>query len=64
MHNHIKAALLLGSLAAGSAMAAVSPDQAADAGQNPDPGGRRDGRQRRWQHSRVEHRTYADTPRL
>ena len=39
MHNRIKAALLLGTLAAGSAMAAVSPDQAAMLGKTLTPVG-------------------------
>jgi len=39
MQKHIKAALLLGSLAAGSALAAVSPDQAAQLGKTLTPMG-------------------------
>ena len=39
MHNRIRAALLLGTLAAGSAMAAVSPDQAAMLGKTLTPVG-------------------------
>ena len=39
MQNRIKAALLIGSLAAGSALAAVSPEQAAALGKNLTPMG-------------------------